>query len=199
MHRDPIDLVLFVGICSVATAALLQIWLRGKAKTSAKLWQTLMIAIVASITTVLATPVTTRPPESWARTACLNNVKQVGLGLLEYVTDFDNRLPPANVWATASMPYTKNEQIFHCPEAHSPYSYALNKGVAGVDFESVQNADECVATFEADINSVDSFGGPNLITQSPRHNHLNYGLLDGSYRFATRPLQWLPHLKGIHN
>jgi len=51
-----------------------------------------VIAIIAILAAILF-PVFARARESAARTQCLNNVKQIALGALMYVQDYDERMP----------------------------------------------------------------------------------------------------------
>ena len=64
-------------------------------------------------------------------TACLSNLKQLGLGLLMYSNDENDRFPPRDLWADAIVPYTKNPDLFYDPalrkeEEKGPYAYAFN-------------------------------------------------------------------------
>jgi prepilin-type N-terminal cleavage/methylation domain-containing protein/prepilin-type processing-associated H-X9-DG protein len=88
-----------------------------------------VIAIIAILAAILF-PVFAQAREKARETACLSNVKQLGLGLQMYAQDYDETLPnhaadtgnfladkaPAN-WAKALYPYTKNSQVFACPSA----------------------------------------------------------------------------------
>jgi prepilin-type N-terminal cleavage/methylation domain-containing protein len=85
-----------------------------------------VIAIIAILAAILF-PVFARARESARRSACLSNMKQIGLGLAMYMQDYDQTFPPGgpkvweagknvrNLLATQLQPYTKNDQIFRCP------------------------------------------------------------------------------------
>ena len=50
--------------------------------------------------------------------ACHSNLKQIGLGLLQYTQDYDRKFPPLTTesgWVGALMPYTKSTALFQCP------------------------------------------------------------------------------------
>jgi hypothetical protein len=54
----------------------------------------------------------------------LSNLKQISLGLLMYVQDNDEILPPLQnpaVIKKALLPYVRNEQLFVQPKTHRPY------------------------------------------------------------------------------
>jgi len=62
-----------------------------------------VIAIIAILASILF-PVFARARENARRTSCLSNMKQIGLGLMQYTQDYDERYPPNwqcpdNTWA----------------------------------------------------------------------------------------------------
>jgi prepilin-type processing-associated H-X9-DG protein len=62
--------------------------------------------------------------------SCQTNQRQIGLGFLQYIQDWDDRFALVNVkdaviseknplrWADALQPYLKSTRIFHCPDLH---------------------------------------------------------------------------------
>ncbi len=72
--------------------------------------------------------------EKARQTACLNNSKQIGMGLLMYTQDYDETFPhvsfavwPGSInqlrnpkWQDVMLPYIKNEQVFTCPSDSHP-------------------------------------------------------------------------------
>ncbi|MCS6918853.1 MAG: DUF1559 domain-containing protein [Fimbriimonadales bacterium] len=80
-----------------------------------------VIAIIAILAAILF-PVFAQAREKARQTQCLSNGKQIGLGLLMYTNDYDNRLPVYNwpesyIIAARILPYTKNREIFKCPSS----------------------------------------------------------------------------------
>lgn len=96
-----------------------------------------VIAIIAILAAILF-PVFAQAREKARQTSCLSNMKQVGLGLLMYVQDYDENYPRADYWDSRPplnpaasgtfaarvnhykwpawvLPYTKNVNIFRCP------------------------------------------------------------------------------------
>ena len=87
-----------------------------------------VIAIIVILASILF-PVFARVRENARRSSCQSNLKQIGLGLIQYSQDFDETLvAPAygnNVtdassatnykWMDAIYPYIKSEQVFDCP------------------------------------------------------------------------------------
>ena len=92
------------------------------------------LAIVGAIAALLF-PVTTHCGSS-PRFNCQSNLKQIGLAMLQYSQDYDERMPPIALaavsaslspyarpygWADALQPYAKSTRIFQCPsEKNAP-------------------------------------------------------------------------------
>lgn len=100
----------------------------------------LVVIAIISILAAILFPVFTRARENARRTACLSNLKQIGMGIAMYTQDYDERLvsysyptpdgsPPApGVPATygfqvALHPYVKNYQLYVCPSARKISTY----------------------------------------------------------------------------
>jgi prepilin-type N-terminal cleavage/methylation domain-containing protein len=83
-----------------------------------------VIAIIALLAAILF-PVFGRARESARRASCQSNLKQVGLGIIQYTADHDGYIPPAEVgtstyvynWPSLVLPYIKSGQVFQCPSA----------------------------------------------------------------------------------
>jgi len=82
-----------------------------------------VIAIIAILAAILF-PVFAKAREKARQASCLSNLKQIGLAVLQYAQDYDERLvrhcyqPGTNYpWSVAIAPYCKNTQIFKCPSA----------------------------------------------------------------------------------
>ena len=84
-----------------------------------------VIAIIAILAAILF-PVFARARENGRRASCQSNLKQIGLGILQYSQDYDEKLvPPTNyitnnsplndAWFNLVQPYIKSEQVFTCP------------------------------------------------------------------------------------
>jgi prepilin-type N-terminal cleavage/methylation domain-containing protein/prepilin-type processing-associated H-X9-DG protein len=114
-----------------------------------------VIAIIAILASILF-PVFGRARENARRSSCQSNLKQINLGALQYVQDYDERFPLDVVsgvagtspfgWADALLPYTKSTQILQCPSDTLPapttpdqpnytdyfYNLGLARGSGGV-------------------------------------------------------------------
>lgn len=100
-----------------------------------------VIAIIAILAAILF-PVFARARENARRASCQSNLKQIGLGLLQYTQDYDERYPtnlrdgaagslgadiigsggPPNSygWYQQIHPYVKSTQLFNCPSSAAP-------------------------------------------------------------------------------
>ena len=110
-----------------------------------------VIAIIALLAAILF-PVFARSRENARRAACQSNLKQIGMALMQYAQDYDERMPALDnfdndgglgagqhFWMETLQPYVKSTQVFQCPSLKvganptsvtSPYgSYGLNVAV----------------------------------------------------------------------
>ena len=74
-----------------------------------------MIAIVAVIAAILF-PVFGAARERGRRTVCQGNLKQIAVAMQQYVQDNGGTYPPLAGWEYAAYTYTKNNQVFRCPD-----------------------------------------------------------------------------------
>ena len=88
-----------------------------------------VIAIIAILAAILF-PVFARAREKARQTSCLSNMKQLGLSMQMYTSDYDGTYPAVyndgggvrRIWAQVILPYAKNQQIFACPSARPDVS-----------------------------------------------------------------------------
>lgn len=91
-----------------------------------------VIAIIAILAAILF-PAFSRAREMARRTSCASNMKQIGLGMMQYTQDYDEKLPLFSLsgqgyggfqgyngadgarWADVIFPYVKSTQVFDCP------------------------------------------------------------------------------------
>jgi prepilin-type N-terminal cleavage/methylation domain-containing protein len=88
-----------------------------------------VIAIIAILAAILF-PVFAQAREKARQSSCLSNFKQIGLGVMMYVQDWDETYPNNRLyqfpggsecgqkmitWKTATLPYVKNLEVYRCP------------------------------------------------------------------------------------
>ncbi len=99
-----------------------------KTKTAFTLIELLVVIAIIAILAAILFPVFGRARENARRSSCQSNLKQIGLGLLQYSQDYDElqprtyfgtigvtNFPTSYKWMDAIFPYIKSEQIFTCP------------------------------------------------------------------------------------
>lgn len=107
-----------------------------------------VIAIIAILAAILF-PVFARARENARRTSCLSNVKQIGLGVMMYTQDYDEKFPPLGgtgscagyygnpvSWARNISAYTKSNQLFVCPSDSRSYTYSAGNSICSYSFNA---------------------------------------------------------------
>jgi len=122
-----------------------------------------VIAIIAILAAILF-PVFAQAREKARQSACLSNMKQMGLGLMQYKQDYDETFPTAYYhrafnpasggtsqgyihWSALIQPYVKNYGIFLCPSdklgGHAPTCFASAGNNGGFGWPDGQTPDQC--------------------------------------------------------
>ena len=131
-------------------------------KTKRKAFTIIELLVVIAIIAILAAilfPVFARARENARRASCMSNLKQIGLGIMMYSQDYDEKLPPTYNyyngsgnsplvwWEDVTQPYLKSFQIFVCPSDSTPYSEsALRTGLTPASFLTSYATNESVMT-----------------------------------------------------
>lgn len=157
-----------------------------------------VIAIIAILAAILF-PVFARARENARRASCQSNLKQVGLGLIQYTQDYDEKFPlgfsvegaVTRYWPQITQPYMKSEQVFICPSASGHVynnnnnddekgSYIANFAYFGVgdNFTPPNSAVEYVTPFVTSLSQVQAPATTVWIGDGNRK--LNLGIADGS-------------------
>lgn len=163
-----------------------------------------VIAIIAVLAAILF-PVFARARENARRASCMSNLKQIGLGIMQYVQDYDEKYPydhyaiegsgvsSTNVtngvfgynsfapqwgyrWPARIMPYLKSKQIFQCPSATALDSSATTAEAAN-NVMSYWSAGAFFARPGENAVSMASI-------QSPSQAPMLYDAFDGVFRAA---------------
>jgi prepilin-type N-terminal cleavage/methylation domain-containing protein len=96
----------------------------------------LVVIAIISILASMIFPTFSRAREAARKTVCISNLKQVGLGILQYNQDYDERFPiglpfwdttlaPSNpqlLLVRVLDPYIKSDQVWNCPSWKGVYT-----------------------------------------------------------------------------
>lgn len=101
-------------------------WSKTSVSSRDKAFTLIELLVVIAIISILAAilfPVFARARENARRTSCLSNLKQLGMGVMMYVQDYDETYPnittlgTSHYWFDKIEPYVKSKQVFLCPSA----------------------------------------------------------------------------------
>jgi len=143
-----------------------------------------VIAIIAILAAILF-PVFAKVREKARQTSCLSNEKQLGLGLMQYVQDYDEKFPAGYItggtapaigqasnwgmgWAGETYSYIKSTGVFKCPDdpgassgSSVPVSYSLNDNIAGLVDAALSSPASSVLLVEAQNATPINLTAPN--------------------------------------
>jgi prepilin-type N-terminal cleavage/methylation domain-containing protein len=141
-----------------------------------------VIAIIAILAAILF-PVFAQAREKARQIACLSNMKQIGLGLYQYIQDNDERYPnglpvinPINGGTDAREPidsiidpYIKSDRVWACPSDHAPRVATVGAGLSFWDGSYAAKAIPRSYSYVAQINT-DQAGGTDANTGLTSYN-----------------------------
>ncbi len=92
-----------------------------RAKSAFTLIELLVVIAIIAILAAILFPVFARARENARRSSCQSNLKQIGLGFIQYSQDYDEKFPAGprgslgQGWGGTLNPYIKSAQVFACP------------------------------------------------------------------------------------
>jgi len=135
-----------------------------------------VIAIIAILAAILF-PVFARAREKARQASCLSNIKQLALGELMYVEDYDGRLTPEcscscpkwdyTCWKDRLYPYIKNLQLYECPSSDA--NPGTNPGQIGGNYGIV-----CNVVSNQKVGAVTSPAEFGMIAETNGQMHVKY-------------------------
>ena len=118
-----------------------------KGKAGFTLIELLVVIAIIAILAAILFPVFARAREKARQASCQSNLKQIMLGALMYMQDYDEMSLPSITglnpdgtwnnntskwWDVLITPYTKNSQVYQCPSDPAQYyGYGLSHNVFG--------------------------------------------------------------------
>ncbi|MFY9234791.1 MAG: hypothetical protein WAO58_10075 [Fimbriimonadaceae bacterium] len=153
---------------------------------SARTWTRLLLSVAgASLIAVVVIPYvrTIGAGEGHHAPSCLSQVKQLALGGLMYMGDWNDRLPPALGWMDSIKPYHKNQDLEVCPEvakSKGAYGYAFNSALdlkPVSDFPKLESTPLIYDSVSNWRNATDPFASlpkPGRHGKDKRYNFVSY-------------------------
>ena len=154
--------------------------------------------------------------QSAKKNSCQSNLKQMGLGVFQYVRDYDEQYPliatsgQSYGWADAIQPYIKSTQIYHCPKnvevvsknptarGYTDYFYNarlsdLNQGRVNLAAQTVMfgegtSSDARYAKLQLPQKWIDEPTSPARL----HYQHKSATINGANYAFADGHVKWLP-------
>ncbi len=121
--------------------------------------------------------------------SCMSNLKQISLSVIMYSQDYDETLPLAPQWAAQTAVYVKKpaaDEVWHCPTATSPYSYAMNRDLSSISLSRINEPYNVITLFESDAVIWNMSGGQESLPKPGRHSDGGiYALLDGHAKYLS--------------
>jgi prepilin-type processing-associated H-X9-DG protein len=161
--------------------------LSGKGLAIAGICSSGVFLLMLPIWAALMLPALARAKAKAQSINCVNNVKQLDLGILLYSQANGTQLPPANSWCDAILPNVASPRVFLCPAATGGgrCHYAFNQKLGGLSLNKITNPSRTVMIFESDGGwspggGWNASGGRQLVIGNPRHSRrVVVGFADG--------------------
>ena len=166
-----------------------------------------VIAIIAILAAILF-PVFARARENARRSSCQSNLKQIGLGVLQYNQDYDEKMPftrtndAVSNWQYNIQPYIKSYQLFACPSntrntvglQNGPtpnltvVSYAAIRSAGGSGLGSNGGAFSDYSTTPANVVSVADFTevSQTIMVVDSNTTSLDFRMSNGTWNGLTQ-------------
>ena len=99
---------------------------RGEGPKGFTLIELLVVIAIIAILAAILFPVFAQARAKARQAACLSNMKQLGLGIIQYTQDYDGVIVPAQngtqgtnlvSWPSLIFPYVKSEGVYVCPSS----------------------------------------------------------------------------------
>ncbi len=125
--------------------------------------------------------------DRFLRSRCQSNLKQIALGIAQYVQDYDEVMPRARRWTDILQPYLKSRQIFTCPALPSGKSngYAFNSLLSQVSINRMNSMSGTVSVYETSNLSENVFA-PGTGRAYRHAGGANFAFADGHVKWFQR-------------
>jgi prepilin-type N-terminal cleavage/methylation domain-containing protein/prepilin-type processing-associated H-X9-DG protein len=100
-----------------------------KARNGFTLIELLVVIAIIAILAAILFPVFARAREQARKIACVSNVKQITLGVIQYVQDYDEKFPWGYNWGAIYPPPRQDDATYYCDNRYQLQPYIKNSGV----------------------------------------------------------------------
>ena len=155
--------------------------------------------LLAPIPAAMLLPALAKAKQKATGIQCMNNIKQLNLGLMMYANDNKDVFPSGTAWCDTLIPYLGGStKVFICSQGalNQRGHYAVNARLAGHSIKDIQAPAQTVLVFEID-GGWNVSGGRELLPVKARHaGAYVVGFADG-HAEMVRParleqLRWEP-------
>jgi prepilin-type N-terminal cleavage/methylation domain-containing protein/prepilin-type processing-associated H-X9-DG protein len=136
----------------------------------------LVVVAIISILAAILFPVFARARENARRASCASNMKQIGLAMMQYSQDYDEKVlasalsyyhvrpdgtaSTTALWPDLVQPYIKSIQVFNCPSSDKAYT---GGGAGGLPFGyNYRKPSTCSSNCGVDMGGNTGVGGASL-------------------------------------
>ena len=114
------------------------------------LTELLVVIAIIAITTAILFPVLTKAREKARQGSCMNNLRQISVGMSVYSTEHEDLLPTTANW---NKQFTNNAKILTCPSAPTiNVGYAYNANLSGKDLAHIAKPSETMLAIDGGHN-----------------------------------------------
>jgi prepilin-type N-terminal cleavage/methylation domain-containing protein/prepilin-type processing-associated H-X9-DG protein len=168
-----------------------------KSKQAFTLIELLVVIAIIGILAAILFPVFARARENARRSVCMSNLKQIGLGMMQYVQDYDETYPRTYYtdgagtvfWWNILQPYIKSTQVFYCPSSPFASSASPTNGNYGANRDIMPLFNDGVVSEPAKMASLQSVSTTYLI--------LDFGTYSAYHNYATTSDTSVSYLPGM--
>jgi len=141
----------------------------------------IMLVMSIPVGAALLIPALVKAKSKAQTVSCVNNLKQLALGVRLYANDNNDQYPPGATWCDAILPQVGSPKPFQCnlnPDQRG--AYAFNQKLVGKKETEVDPNTVMLFEFDGGWNAI---GGPELLpSRSPHGKVVAVAFADGSVR-----------------